>query len=340
MGGGASGKIEYGQPMQDEIKMFFGYDSSHVINNDITELINIAHTDAGNPYVGVETYDPSDNLTELGSQFDASKAIIDALDPDTIYGTFIDAAYNKYSKFDSITFLTGLNTAITGLLSAVESAMGSSSLTNLVTAFENNKRTRFLRDVSTWTAGMADVNAVHTSSFVIGLSLLQDEFAKSVDEFEKTLKADLYGKIVVSGIDSYLRANVLRVQNKDAFLIQSTEFMTRLEQLRQDLQIRLTQVKAEVERLSIIAQTEEANKNIDISAEEALWDFEVFMYAGNLLSSGTGSTAGRKSPKISDGQSALGGAASGAAIGTQINAGWGTAIGAVVGAALGWALNQ
>ena len=88
-------------------------------------------------------------------------------------------------RVSTIDFLDSLSIAISGLLAAVESALSSSSITAMVTAFENNKKTRFLRDVGMWSAGMADINAVHTSSFIMGLAVQQIEFSNSVDQYER-----------------------------------------------------------------------------------------------------------------------------------------------------------
>ena len=84
-----------------------------------------------------------------------------------------------------------------------------------------------------------------------------------------------------------------------------------------------------------MAQSEEADQQLDIDNSDARWDLEVYQYGGNLMASASGGTAlPGDAGKPSKRQSQIAGAAAGAAIGTQVYPGIGTG----VGAALGWYL--
>ncbi len=88
----------------------------------------------------------------------------------------------------------------------------------------------------------------------------------------------------------------------------------------------------------MVALKEQTDRDLELDVDEALWDFDTYMYAGNLLAAPSGATVGRKPSQVSKGQSALSGALSGAAIGAELGT-WGGPIGAVAGGFLGWALN-
>lgn len=347
-GGGQSGTVGWPEYLENAHGQWLN-DSHNVdgtyMDNSIVDLMNTAHGAGGNPYEGELAFDPNAALSlisnspldKIDDQFVASKAILDAIAPSTDWGGFIDAAAAKFTKFDDIDFLDSLSTAISGLLSAVESALSSASITNMVTAFENNKKVRFLRDTGMWAAGMADINAVHTSSFIIGLALQQIEFSNSVDQYERELKASVYTKIIQSAIDAYVKAETLRVHNKDNLLVQGPELMSKLESLKDQMQAQLIQLKAEIERVTIIAMKEKTDRQVSLEVDESKWDMEVYLYGANVMSAISGAGPGRMIESgPSTGQSVLGGAFAGASIGAGFTP-LGAAIGAVAGGLLGWA---
>ena len=348
-GGGSSGEIGYPSYMEETHGNFlYHMDITHTDEPtySIVDLLNTAHGALGNPYEGEESFDPNAALTlvadsplkRVSDQFSASKTILDALDASTDWKAYIDDAYSKIDKFADIDFLDNLSTALSGLVSAVENIVDSATITNLVTAFETNKKTRFRKEVSMWSAGMADVNAVHTSSFIMGLSLWQKEFADQVDLYEKELKYNIYNNFITNGITSYLKANVLRVSSQDQMVNSGAEIMSRLNMMKSQFQQALTVTKAEIEKLNIIAMKEKTKEQMDLDINDALWEFETYMYGANMLGSIAGAAAGRKSPKVSDAQSALSGAMAGGSLGSSFGP-IGTGIGMGVGAILGWAMN-
>lgn len=348
-GGSSSGEIGYPIWMQETHHNWLSGDPNQsfpgddVMDNSIVDLMNVAHGVGGNPYEGETAYDPNVDasvvaaspLGLMDAQFVASKTIMDALDSEVDWESHVDLAATKYTKFSTIDFLDSLSTAINGLLAAVESSLSSSSITDMVTAFENNKKTRFLRDVGMWSAGMADINAVHTSSFIMGLAVQQIEFSNSVDQYERELKANVYTKIIQAGIDAYVKAQVLRVGSEDTMLIQGPDLIGKLEHLKIQAQSQLMQTKAEVERITMVALREETDRQMELEVDESLWDMEAYMYGGNVLGSIAGASAGRKGTQMSRGQTALGGAMAGASIGASFGP-WGAGIGFVAGGLLGW----
>ena len=353
-GGGASGEVGFPTYMENIHKVYLYHedDVSFASGEDkptysINHILNVLHGSGGNPYEGETAFNPNAALTinsssplgRIDSQYSATKTLLDALDAETDWQGYVDSAYDKTGKFTDIDFLNNLQSAITGLLNALEDVLDSSIISDMVDAFEANKKTRFKREVSQWSAAMADVGAVHTSSFIMGLSLWQKEFSDMVDSYEKELRSNIYRDIVVQSIGAHVKAQVLRVGSKDQMVLGGAELMARLNQMKVQMEADLTQVKAEIERITMISLKEQKDRDLDIDANEALWELETYMYAGNMLGSISGAAAGRKAPKISDAQSALSGAFAGASIMSVTKNPWLIAGGAAVGGLLGWALN-
>lgn len=156
-------------------------------------------------------------------------------------------------------------------------------------------------ELTAFDIGMRNVNAVHSSSFVIGRTVIASGMIKEKLEARK--------------LAAQLR---LERDNKNAALV------------------------IETNRLVLIAYKEESDRNLDIDQFEALWAFEIYQKAANVLASIAGGTTstGNKGPSTT--QSAIGGAMAGAAAGAYIGAQMGTsagpygvAIGAGVGGVVG-----
>ena len=146
-------------------------------------------------------------------------------------------------------------------------------------------------------AGMRDINAVQTSSFVLGKSML-------------------YARVG-------LEAAKLALLNTNS----AVDLMIKYgESLRGRFYAEM-----EFSKLVIIAYKEETDRQIELDVEDAKWVFFNYREAGALLGSIGSSAAMQSSAKPNPAASALGGAVAGAAAGTAILPGWGTAIGAVVG---------
>ncbi len=341
---GESGQIGYPAYIQTWHGELQNHSQVDAITNSITELVNTAQGASGNPYEGETGFDPNAALTliddsplaRLDEQYLSAKTLIDSISEETDWESYVTAAVGKFTSFEDIDFVDSLDAAIAGLLASVESALSSTSITSMVTAFENNKKTRFLRDIGLWSGGMADINAVHTSSFIMGLAVQQIEFSNSVDQYERELKGNIYNSIVTKGIDAHVKAHVVRLNNKDTLISQGPALMSSLKQLKSQLVSDLARVKIEVERMTIIAKKEQVDRNLSIDVDEALWDLETYMYAGNILGSVSGVAGGRKPMSATTGQSVMGGAAAGASIGSAFGVP-GALAGGAAGALLGWA---
>jgi hypothetical protein len=360
MGGGAagSGEVNYPQYLEETHQNWlFGstftfdpLDVDHVTTLSMNEIINTAHGAGGNPYEGETAYNPNAALTltansplaRMVTAHDAAATMINALSTSLDWGTLVDTAYGKFSKFPDPNFLASMSSAITSLLSTLSSVLAGSYITNLVTAYENAKKPRFLRNIGMWAAGMADINAVNTSSFVIGMALRQKDFEDEVDGYQRELQQSLFGGTVQTALQGYVQAQVTSIDGKGKMLLVGPESAIKAEEVEAQtknfaaqLMTELARIRTEIERLTIIAKKEHEEADLHIDIQEALWDFEVYMYAGNLMGAIAGAAAGRKEAS-SIGQSAMSGALSGASIGGNFGP-VGAGVGAVAGGLLGLA---
>lgn len=150
-------------------------------------------------------------------------------------------------------------------------------------------------------AGMRDINAIQSTTFVIGKAVIYDTHTKAVSEFGGALRIaalDLSYKIWFKHLDW------------------STSVVTVYDGLfKSYFEIKL----------------ENDIKQLEYKVKDVLWDLGLFDYARSFIGALNGASAMTGKNEPSQATKALGGALSGAAAGTAISPGWGTAIGAAVG---------
>lgn len=302
--GGPTGSIDYPDYMEkihvDWITGGTVADPDPKINTTLETVMNLALV-GGDPYDGESAFDPAaastptagSPLSDMQLRHDAADTIITALDPRTDYGNFVDKAKTKVD----------------------ESYVSSTEIDNEVSAFETSLRARKLTEISSWTGGMADINAVNGSQFIMGMALIEGDITHQINKFEADLRIRLKeerGKLV----DSAVRV------------------MTQLQQDEISSHVAITQLQAEISRLKIVALKEQKDTDLEIDVLDAMWEFNVYQLGANIL----GTLGGSTMPQVnqpSKAQSAIGGAISGGATGAMIGSSAG-APGAAIGAGIGF----
>ena len=173
---------------------------------------------------------------------------------------------------------------------------------------------------------MADVNAVQGSAYMLGVALIEAQHIQSVDEYQ----AELNNQLLRDGVQSYIRMYTAELtsavqieiqnrQNNQQVLITAQQIMASMLQNKVQFQQAMTQMKAEIERIFMVAEAEYTGNEADIANRFAQWDFKVYNMATNVLG---GMGGGQRLPEgTSKAGSAIGGALSGAASGAASGSG-------------------
>lgn len=223
-----------------------------------------------------------------------------AYDPDTELVTAISAVtsyYNLNSAFASASLTTLLgnimpdstaaNTRLTNELSAYVADLDLQLMSNAYPRFE---------------AGMRDINAVTTSAFTIGRSMIESEKLRDYARYQADLRMKLY-----------------------------TDFALAVIKTKFDIQKLLTDLTIESNRIKIVAKTEEMNRNQEIELNENTWHINVFQHAANLMAGIAGGTGVAGKPGGSLVGSAIGGGLAGAGMGLLLGGPVGAAVGGLLG---------
>lgn len=255
-----------------------------------------------------------------------------------------------------------LSGVISDAVAAAESAV-TDNLDDLADAYEEEIKPAYMRSVNRFAAGMADIGAVQSSSFVQGMATLEASFMRDVNKFRAEKRNELTSKAVESYlamyrefIDSYaqlaseqtkaqltayqtsyenfLRAYLENAKDKNVFRLQAVREMTQLLQML--VQTKQTSVDNYLRMYYgvIIAEKEKADRQAELDGLETRWPLEATMYMGQ----GIGSIAGaahRIDKPTSAAQSALSGALAGGSVGAILGP-VGAGVGALVGALGGY----
>lgn len=315
-GGSSSGQVSYPGYMQTMHESWLD-----AIDAQITVV-----TAGDNPYTTAIAYDPDCVLN--ATNYIISLFYDDLLlqTPDTDWGSNFDIVAAKYTP----STITAISKYVFGDI------FSDANMTTLVTAFQTDLESRRDTDFKpAYKIGMLNANAVMTSAFVIGDSLLTAEVARNVAKFS----GELYykneeKKLAYEG----MKADANNAENKVALQYDSNistggQQITDATYKKLDFFRLLGHLTADANRIKIVAKTEEAVKNIEYDVKDDLYDLEVYTYGQNMLAGIAGGTTSKGTPSTS--QSVLGGALSGAAAGAAIGGPVGAGIGAVVGGLAG-----
>ena len=292
-GGGSSGKMEWPGYMQTQHQTW------------LTTMNGLMTT--ANPYTGLLAYDPATYISAIETQMTNLIAFYDSI------GTTLTTTKTSWEtlaaavqvKIDALLLSTPTSAFLTSAQNELSGAVVAALDADTIGRFE---------------AGMRDINAVQTSSFVLG-------------------KAALYTRV---GTELTKLTGAMRLQtiiDRNRGIVEgSFNLFSHVEAVASS---RMALVNAYLEkcRLDIIAKKEQLDKQTDLDISEAQWPFFLYQQAGNLLGSiGSGGGAASAISKPNPVASTLGGAMAGAGAGAMIGSvvpGIGTAVGAIAGAVIG-----
>lgn len=274
-GGGSSGLVSHRADLETQHTEWL---------DDIDTIIDAALL-AASPYDSATAYNPAPDIATMETRLSDFADVVAGIDDEIDWARFVDRALTK----------------------ADEVLFDETVLTNARTAFSNRVEDSFLsgiNNLSTWAGG---VGATDSSSFHIGIALLEMDRTRKVDDFDSSLQFELYK---------------LRGQ----FMIQGTQQMTNILSGRVSGETALSVARNDAMKSTIIANKEENDLNIDFDFRDSLYDIKLFGYGAQMMGAIAGGEPGINEPGTA--QSVLGAAAAGYAVGGP----WGAAIGG--GAAL------
>jgi hypothetical protein len=382
-GGGGSGAVSYPAYMQDWHTTQLG-------------LVATAMGSATSPYSGLSAYDPGTDLVAVDTAVGVFKTALDTINDHALYDTIyaqadsiIDAtlAPTLYvpttdvaamstvvstfkSSVDALAYHTDFDTMSTAALSEANNAV-SVNISSAIHDFSDALDTEYTGKLTpAFEGGMRDINAIMSSAFVLGTSLLATEKANKISKYGTDVTVAMLDKRIetyTKGIGTMAQMNkdkydklkewaTLSLEQKKTGIAANNDFtgiqfkqgdlinQAVSEMLRLFIQkVEFTRTYAalvsDTKRIKIAAENDEGLENKAIDVNDAKWALEKFQYGANMLAAIGGGTA--QPPKMEGSQmariigSGLSGAAAGSMIGSRVDGdsggGWGAVVGGIGG---------
>jgi len=307
-GGGPSGSVSFPDYMEKiHVQWLTGgtvTDPDPALARDMEASMQLLFTQfGGNPYENEGAYSSSGDAGIMQAEHTRVQVLMDAIngpertaDADPSINDFWEL-YMDISK-DVVE----------------DNVVNETEITNAITAFRDKQDPNRRLAIASFSGGMADMNAVHSSQYILGLALIETEFEKGVDSFSSDIRIRLK-------------------ESKQQLILHGVQQLIAMLEVKVRAQLEIANMQFHVSEQTIITKSEEINRDLEINVKESLWDVSIHQHGGNLLASINGS-ANPITNQPSTVQSMLGGAARGAAAGGQFGLP-GAAIGAGVGALIG-----
>lgn len=260
--------------------------TGYVLGDGIIDFLGDAIAE-GNPYAVAFAYDPTSDMGDIQDSLDLFQDLITNLDPETDYSSHLAQA-----------------------LTEVDTLISSTHIDDEVDAFETKTANQFARSVNRFTAGMADINAVNSSAFILGLA-----------QMENLRQAEL---------DAYRAQLNTQKQNQRAVLAaQFAQEMGAMLARKVAAQESATRLQSDTSRANIIAQREFLAEELELDFKDLTYEMELFGYANATLAAGLGATQRPLGPsKTSTALSAaIGAGGTLASLGGQISPALGATLG-------------
>jgi len=284
MGGGGTQTIRYAPHIEQAHKRIMDESGGVVPSRSIFRVMNDLFDKS--PYGAYDKYDIDDAF------FGRVPG-----DPDRTYEVRnFPSLYDMFGKF-----MAGLDVHV--LWGDVyEDAVHGPEIAAAVSAqaelLDNEVKTKVL---PSFLAGMRDINAIQSTTFVIGKAIIADSTVRQMNEFQ-----------------SRLRLSVVELSGQ-------------LWRTHLDWDKSVISTYLEMTKLYYATRLDVDTKQLEYAAADKMWNMNLFDEPRAMIGALNGASAAQQKNKPSQATSAIAGALSGAAAGSAVMPGYGTAIGAVLG---------
>jgi hypothetical protein len=332
-GGSASGEIAYPAYLENVHSSWLG--GSGIITTEHVQGLLKAAINSDTPYTDHTVYDPDNKISEAEAKLDAYCAEVTGTNAVTEWTNVINAIVAVLDN--STTFPTAQiieTNAFDNAAAAAENATTNPAIQQVVDTFTTRSLQRHFDAISTFSAGAVEFNAVNTSAFILGKAILEMDRVKEINNFEANLIQQTFNTGYSAAVGAIANSRSDTNRSRNIILASSMNSVIELIKFRMAQYGNAAQLLDQHKFRAIVAKTDEGEVQLKANVEDALWDFQLYQHAGNVMAAITGAATVPRGPggaeRVLSG--VLGGAAVGAQVGGPIGAGVGAGIGGLISA--------
>jgi hypothetical protein len=240
-GSHGSGKVEYPKFIDDMAQATFGTAPAYGVDG-LASWVS-AHED-DNPYEDIDAYDPTQALGRMVEAVISFSNYVEDIDHLGDYSGILDTAEAKANESDSI--------------------LSDSAISEAVSQFAARERQQHNLSLSRFESGMAEINAVQSSSFVLGREMLEEEFTRKVADFD--------AQLTVEGLR-------MRQQYTEKAAGEMFRFLLGLVDARKALYA----TESEYARVKIMSERDQYDRDVILNHKERHWPLELYQYLANQM---------------------------------------------------------
>lgn len=220
---------------------------------------------AGAPQAALTAINPATELTKMTDEFALMQAFGNQLDTVTTYEELVDVAAQ----------------AVESYLEAPPDIAGMIDTSEIKASFERAQKPQLMRAINRFTAGMAEVNSVHSSAFLVGLANLETEAMANVDSFSRQL--DLQVDQTNRQIEGQIAASGDRNRLKIAGIESAMNMMLQLKSLEFGTNQFRSQMQFELSRADVVAKSQEQQDQLNLDLADDRWNTDIMMQAVSTI---------------------------------------------------------
>lgn len=261
---------------------------------------------AGNsPYEGELAYNPDTALATNQTRFGSYESGLTSFVPNTDWQTAVGVSRAKlddgtsYTKIDLVANDIAVN-AIANAIAAATAALSSTAISDQVNAYETRVVPRFLRGVNRFASGLADIGAVNSSAFIIGMALLESEVNADINKFDADISGQAFNEIAAGGIKATFQAAANQRQQRNLYFAEAANLLMNGLMQKIQLQAEATRLQGELSRIKIVTKSQETDRNFELQLADSFYDFEILQRAISVVGGLSGATYIPEKPSLAE----------------------------------------
>ncbi len=237
-GSHGSGEVEYPAWFETLVQSSFGSTAVDGLSKWIAD-----HED-DNPYEDVDAYDPTSTLGRMRGAVDNFTDYVEDIEHLDSYTEILDTAEVKGNDSDSV--------------------VSDTAIGNAVSEYAARQRQQHNLSVARFESGMADINAVQGSSFILGRELLEEEFQRQVADFNA-------------------QATMEGMKMRQQYVEKATGEMFRFLLGLVDARKAVYATESEHARTKIMSERDQYDRDVILNHKERHWPLELYQYLANQV---------------------------------------------------------
>jgi hypothetical protein len=288
MGGGPSGRIGFAPYVEDVHSKMLGTGGGLYSGTTLSAIMKAMIDGAISPYEGEIAYNPDGEITANQSRYNTYNAGVIGLNHQTDWQAVIGTARAKldetatYPKIDLVSNDIAAN-AIANSIALATSIIAGSAISDQVTAYENKVVPRFLRSVNRFASGLADIGAVNSSAFIIGMALLESEVNADVNKYNADLSGQVFNAVAVEGTKIVLQTAATQRQHRNVQLAEASALMMEALNRKISSGAHATAIQLAINQEKTKSKLQQNLRQLELDVLDSQWDLEVMSKGGQIL---------------------------------------------------------